>query len=82
VVLVRPLKDDSAAVGLFNRADQAAEISFRWDSVHVRPSHNQKSVHAVDLWKHEPVTVSGDSYTTTVPAHGVVLLKVSANGQS
>jgi alpha-galactosidase len=82
VVLVRPLKDDSAAVGLFNRADQPAEISFRWDNVHVRPSHNQKSVHAVDLWKHEPVTVSGDSYTTTVPAHGVVLLKVSANEQS
>jgi alpha-galactosidase len=81
VVLVRPLKDDSAAVGLFNRADQPAEISVRWDSVHV-PSHNQKSVHAVDLWKHEPVTVSGDSYTATVPAHGVVLLKVSANGQN
>ena len=82
VVLVRPLKDDSAAVGLFNRADQPAEISFHWDTVHVRPSHKQKSVYAVDLWKHEPVTVSGDSYTATVPAHGVVLLRVSANGQN
>jgi len=30
-----------------------------------------------DLWKHEPVQVSGDTYTATVPKHGVVLLRVS-----
>jgi hypothetical protein len=35
---------------------------------------------AVDLWKHQPVTIAGDSYTATVPAHGIVLLKVSAGG--
>jgi alpha-galactosidase len=79
VVLVRPLKNDSAAVGLFNRSDQAGEISFRWDSIHLQEGHNQKSLHAVDLWKHEPVIVGGDSYTTTVPAHGIVLIKVSAD---
>jgi alpha-galactosidase len=78
-VLVRPLKNDSAAVGLFNRSDQAGEISFRWDSIHLQEGHNQKSLHAVDLWKHEPVIVGGDSYTTTVPAHGIVLIKVSAD---
>ncbi len=80
VVLERPLKDDSVAVGLFNRADQSAEISFRWDIVHFQRAHNRKSPRAVDLWKHEPVIVSGDSYTATVPAHGVVLLKVTAGG--
>jgi alpha-galactosidase len=79
VILVRPLKDDAAAVGLFNRADQPAEITFRWDSVPLR-AHNQKSLRAVDLWKHQPVTIAGDSYTATVPAHGIVLLKVSAGG--
>lgn len=80
MVLERPLKDDSVAVGLFNRADQSAEISFRWDIVHFQRAHNRKSPRAVDLWKHEPVIVSGDSYTATVPAHGVVLLKVTAGG--
>ena len=43
VVLVRPLKDDAAAVGLFNRADQPAKMTFRWDSVHLQREHNQKS---------------------------------------
>jgi alpha-galactosidase len=78
VVLMRPLQDDSVAVGLFNRGDQPEEIRFRWDSLHLRPVLGEKSLRAVDLWKHEPVTVEGDSYVTTVPAHGVVLLKASA----
>jgi len=78
VVLLRPLQNDSAAVGLFNRGDQPVAISFRWDSLHLRPVLGEKSLRAVDLWKHEPVTVEGYSYETTVPAHGVVLLKVSA----
>jgi hypothetical protein len=55
------------------------EISFRWDSIHLQERHNEKSLHAVDLWKHQPVVVGDDSYTTTIPAHGVVLIKVSAD---
>ena len=78
VVLVRPLQDDSVAVGLFNRDDHPAEISVRWDSLHLRPVLGEKVLHATDLWKHEAIAVTGDSYTSVVPAHGVVLLKVSA----
>ena len=37
-----------------------------------------KKLTARDLWKHEAVAVTGDSYHTTVPVHGVVLLKVSS----
>jgi alpha-galactosidase len=80
VVLVRPLKDGAAAVGLFNRAGQPAEITLRWDSIPLQHTHRQESLHAVDLWKHQPVTIEGESYTATVPAHGIVLLKVSAVG--
>ncbi len=78
VILMRPLQDDSAVVGLFNRGDHPIEMSVRWDSLHLRPVLGEKKLRTTDLWKHEAVVVSGDSYTTTVPSHGVVLLKVSA----
>ena len=30
-----------------------------------------------DLWKHQDLGTAQDSYTASVPKHGVVLLKVS-----
>jgi alpha-galactosidase len=85
-VLVRPLRDNdeenSVAVGLFNRGDQPAEVSVRWDILGLgtvtKNGIGQKSFQARDLWKHQLVSVTGDRYTATVPVHGVVLLRVSA----
>jgi alpha-galactosidase len=77
-VLVRPLRDDSVAVGLFNRGDMPAEVGVRWDSFHLKPVLGRRTLRARDLWKHADVQVAGDRYTANVPAHGVVLLKVSA----
>jgi len=77
-VLVRPLTGEAVAVGLFNRGDQPAEMSFRWDSLHLGANLGNKTLKARDLWKHEDVPVTGDSFTATVPKHGVVLLRVAA----
>ncbi|MGA2328476.1 MAG: glycoside hydrolase family 27 protein [Bryobacteraceae bacterium] len=77
-VLVRPLSGNAFAVGLFNRGDKPAEISFRWDALKFDTGlYGFRRLQAQDLWKHEPVQVSGDTYTATVPSHGVVLLRVS-----
>ncbi|HTU34019.1 MAG TPA: glycoside hydrolase family 27 protein [Candidatus Acidoferrum sp.] len=73
VVVVRPLHDGSVAVGLFNRADQPQEISVKWADAGL----SRKPRHVRDLWKHADVTVSGASYSATVPIHGVVLLRVT-----
>ena len=75
VVLSRELKDNALAVGLFNRGDQPAAISVKWDGLGL----GGKKLQARDLWMHQPVTASGASYSPTVPAHGVVLLKVTAH---
>jgi alpha-galactosidase len=74
VVLVRPLHDGSLAVGLFNRADHPQDVTANWGEVGLRG----KTLEVRDLWKHENIAVSGASYIATVPAHGVVLLKVTA----
>jgi alpha-galactosidase len=77
-VLVRPLSGNAFAVGLFNRGDKPAEIGFRWDALKFDTGlYGFRRLQAQDLWKHLAVPVSGDDYTAAVPAHGVVLLKVS-----
>ncbi|MHB8655476.1 MAG: glycoside hydrolase family 27 protein [Terriglobia bacterium] len=73
VVLARPLKDHSMAVGLFNRGDQPAEISVNWSALNLKGKKRKVR----DLWKHQAVRTSGDHFSATVPTHGVVLLKVS-----
>jgi alpha-galactosidase len=81
-VLLRPLQNEAVAVGLFNRGPEPAQISFRWDSLELETVLGDKALEARDLWKHEPVTVEGDEYTATVPAHGVVLLRVAVKASS
>jgi alpha-galactosidase len=70
--LVRPLHDGSTAIGLFNRGDQAADMSVNWDSVGLGSRNHS----ARDLWQHKTVDVSASTYSASVPAHGVVMLRV------
>jgi alpha-galactosidase len=72
-VLARPLKDQSVAVGLFNRGDQPAEVGVNWSALNLPGGKLQVR----DLWKQQNVEASGDRYSATVPNHGVVLLKAS-----
>ena len=77
-VLVRSLAGGAMAVGMFNRGDEPADISFRWDSLQLGANLGGKKLEARDLWKHADVPVVGDTLTATVPKHGVVLLRVEA----
>ena len=76
-VLMRPLTDGSVVVGLFNRTEAPAEMSFPRASLPA--SFAGKKLELRDLWKHEPTTMQGDSFTATVPTHGVVLVKFIAH---
>ncbi len=75
-VLMRPLHDGSVAVGLFNRTDAPAAAQFARSNL--PGSLTGKGTKVRDLWKHEALTMEGDSFKATVPSHGVVLLKISA----
>jgi alpha-galactosidase len=73
VTAMRPLADKSVAVALFNRGEAPAEMTVSWDDLGLK----LKGLKARDLWTHKSVAVSGDHYTATVPAHGVVMLRVA-----
>jgi alpha-galactosidase len=74
MVAYRKLHDGSTAVAFFNRTEKEDEIGVEWAAVGIEG----KNIQARDLWKHETSEVSGHYYSTKVPAHGVVMLKVKA----
>lgn len=74
-VLWRSMQDGSVIVGVFNRGDAETEGGFSWASLNLGTSAT--ALQARDLWKHQDVSVKGDSYSGAVPAHGVILLRVS-----
>ena len=74
-VLMRPMADGSVVIGLYNRGSEAVPVGFQWKQI---PSAQAKHGTVRDLWKHEDVKISGNGYSTTVPIHGVVLLRVAS----
>jgi alpha-galactosidase len=68
----RELQDGSTVVALFNRDEKAKPISVSWSKVGLSNPSKGKN-----LWTHQDVDLSGDSYTVTVAKHGVVLLRIS-----
>lgn len=74
-VWVKQLKDPtSKAVALFNRGNSAVQMKVNWTDVGLNGS-----VSVRDLWEHKDKGVFENSYSVTVPAHGIVMLKVKAN---
>jgi alpha-galactosidase len=74
MVACRKLHDDSTAVAFFNRTEKEDEIGVEWSAAGVEG----ENLEARDLWKHDATEVSGHYYSTKVPAHGVVMLKVKS----
>ena len=70
-VWARPLADGNEAVGLFNRGESTLNITFELASISKRHSAKIR-----DLWEHKDLGTITDSYTTSVPKHGVVMIKV------
>jgi len=83
-VWYKPLSDTSYAVGLFNTGlDSPADI-FNWEGGMPKRtltvSWSDLGISGVyrvrDVWRHEEVGQFGGVFTTEVPLHGVVLIKL------
>jgi alpha-galactosidase len=71
-VWARHLSDGGQAIGLFNRGAAPARMTVDWKDVGITSA----PAHIRDLWAHREVTLDGTDYSSTVPAHGVVMLRV------
>jgi alpha-galactosidase len=82
-IWARPLANGSKAVGMFNRTGAPMEMTFDPALLGYKGSVNLRDVWAAkDLLIPQVLRISGtnipeNAYTTTVPGHGVVFLRVS-----
>jgi alpha-galactosidase len=70
-LMVKDLADGSKAIGLFNRSGNAAEVRADWGELHISGKQSVR-----DLWHQKELGDYAGSYTTQVPAHGVVMVKI------
>jgi alpha-galactosidase len=71
-VWARPLADGSKAVGLFNRDEMPMKVTAKWAEIGVEGRQTVR-----DLWRQKDVGQVDGEFTTEVPRHGAVLLKIS-----
>jgi len=71
-VWVRGLRNGNRAAGLFNRSENATEVTLNWSEAAL----SGKWI-ARDLWQHKNLGKFDTKLTLQVPAHGAVLLKLT-----
>ena len=71
-IWMKPLQGGDKAVALFNRSEAVYPITLK-----LKDMGFSGHAHARDLWSHKDIGSLQDSYTATVPSHGVVMLRLS-----
>jgi alpha-galactosidase len=70
-VWMRHLEDGSCAVGLFNRGEEAADVTALWSDLGI--SGKQK---VRDLWRQKDLGRFRNEFSSKVPPHGVVMVRM------
>jgi alpha-galactosidase len=71
-VWARPLADGSLGVGLFNRDEMDMPVSVRWDELGLKGKQKVR-----DLWRQKDLGTFDGEFSSVVPRHGTVFLKVT-----
>ena len=74
-ILAKDLEDGSKAVGLFNLAADAAPIAMKWSDFDLTGKQRIR-----DLWRQKDLGTEDGTYKVTIPAHGVLLLRMWPDG--
>ncbi len=71
LILEKPLEDGSVAVGLFNLANEPRVLSADWLGLGLKGRQMVR-----DVWRQQNIGSFEKSYTSTVSAHGAVLIRL------
>ncbi len=74
-IWTKPLAGGAVAAGLFNRGPAPTTIALRLADLKL-----SGKVRAKDLWAHQDVKFKKGVFETTIPSHGVVLLRIEQPG--
>ncbi|MEO7999018.1 MAG: NPCBM/NEW2 domain-containing protein, partial [Gemmatimonadaceae bacterium] len=67
----RPLADGSLAVGLFNRDEMDMKVTVQWSELGITGKRKAR-----DLWRQKDLGTFDGEFSTVVPRHGAVLVKI------
>jgi alpha-galactosidase len=70
-VWARDLENGAKSVGLFNRGEMAATVTVKWADLGVNGNQTVR-----DLWRQKDLGQYQGEFKTTVPRHGVVMLRI------
>ncbi len=73
-VWVKELKDGSKAFGIFNLSGNAQKATVNFGDIQL-----SNQIRLRDVWKQKDLGRFNNTFTATIPAHGVILLKASGN---
>jgi alpha-galactosidase len=71
---VKPLADGSLAVGVVNLGGSVATATVKADDL----LQGKKVKVARDLWAHKNVKFADGVYSSEVPSHGILMLRISS----
>ncbi len=71
----KPLADGSRAVGIFNLGEESQKYELDPDKLGLKGSQTVR-----DLWRQKDSGTINGKYETVVPSHGVVMIRLSADG--
>jgi alpha-galactosidase len=74
-ILAKPLEDGSLAVGLFNLTTVPRVLSVSWEELGVRGQQRVR-----DVWHQHNLGSFTSAFSSQVPAHGVVLVRLTPKG--
>jgi len=74
-VWARPLADGGRAVVLFNRGKETSKISIPWAALDYPADLTLK---VRDLWSHKTLPAAKGGFSSDVPSHGVVMIRLGA----
>ena len=68
----RPLADGSLAVGLFNRDEMDMKVAVKWSELGISGTQKVR-----DLWRQKDLGSFSDEFSSVVPRHGALFVKIS-----
>lgn len=70
-VLVKNMEDGTIAVGLFNTGKETVNVSATWEALGLKGKQIVR-----DVWRQKDLGTFEQSFSSIVPSHGVVLLRI------
>lgn len=75
-VIVKPMKDGSRAVAVFNETDAAVDASVAASEIGLKAASKYK---VRDLWQHTDAATGDGSIKVNLPAHAIAMYRISHN---